>query len=148
MKAKYSIDFKTRKRLEELAAELPQVPHFVINSSGQYELQKMSRTKMVSGQELLNQDSKTIVNGEYVSDLSNYLQKGYDVRMMNHKVNIMSEYGKYETAGVVEYIRRVNELHITIQQIKAEHKEPTRWEKFVAWLKSFSLQTVKLKFQQ
>ena len=148
MKAKYKITFDVEKRLKELAVELPEVPHFVINSSGQYELQKMTRSKMVSGQELLDKDSKTIVNGEYVSDLSNYLQQGYQVRMMNHIVNLRNEYGKYETAGVVEYMRRVNELHITIQQIKAEYKEPTRWEKFVAWLKSFSLQTVKLKFQQ
>ncbi len=136
MKAKYPITFTIRKRLEELASELPQVPHFVINAQGQYELQKMSRTKHVTGQELLNNDSKTIVNGEYVSDLQNYLQKGYAVRMMNHKVNIMTEYGKYETVGAVEYCRRVNELSATIEKIKSEYKPPTRWNRFVEWVKS------------
>ncbi len=137
MKAKYPITFPIRKTLEALATDLPQVPHFVINSQGQYELQKMTRTKMVSGQELLNKDSKTIVNGEYVSDLQNYLQQGYAVRMMNHKVNIMSEYGKFETAGAIEYCRRVKELAATLEKIKAEHKAPTSWEKLRAWVKAF-----------
>ena len=142
MKAKYPITFEIRKRLEELASQLPQVPHFVINSQGQYELQKMARTKLISGQEILDKNNKTIINGEYVSDLQNYLQQGYAVRMMNHKVNIMSEYGKYETAGAMEYIRRVKELSATIEKIKSEYKPPTRWEQFVTWIKSLFNQPV------
>jgi hypothetical protein len=117
MKAKYKITPQINKRLQELADELPQVPHFILTPNGKYTPKQQTKTKRLYGQELMDSGQK-VVNGEYVSDLHSYLSKKKEVRMMNHIVNMRKEYGLYETAGVVVYMERVRALHAQLEALK------------------------------
>ena len=128
MKQTHPISNEKNRELNELALRLPQVPMFITTANGQYALQKTKITSLVSGQAILDKDSKAYIGDQYVQPHLNYIAKNEQVRLMNHKVYLKEAYKIEKEIGVGKYIEYVQQLHADITSTRATVKsEKASW---------------------
>ena len=116
-KVLHKIDFPTRVLIHRLSEELPQVPFFIMKDNKAM-VQKIATGKRISGAELLEQDKDAKVAGEPVNYKKEYIQRGSNIRMMNHKVSLNSQYQLLGQQGIDSYVAYVNDLATQLSKLQ------------------------------
>lgn len=98
MKNRYKLTPFIIKQLEDKAIELPSFQRK--DKHGKLMFRVMSR--VVKGSEL---EPKTLVAGERVNPDKNYIQRGSEPILVNHKLNLLECYQKDGPDGVDEYVK-------------------------------------------
>jgi len=124
-KTKNKITFEVRKKIHNLATDLPQVPFFIPGKNG-HVVQRIATGKRISGADLVGSEFAK-KEGDKFNPTGIYIQTGSQTRMMNHKVNLNKVYQDDGEAGVEGYAAYVYEAYEMIsktQQLKAEQLPP------------------------
>ncbi len=96
----HKFTFEIRVLIHKLSTELPPVPFFIMNN-GKAVIQLCTKVKYL----------KTEHSKEHEGKLVNHFQKGKETRMMNHKVNLNSQYQRYGEQGINDYVAYVKDLN-------------------------------------
>ncbi len=118
----HPITFEVRVKIKKIVQELPQVPFFMLGAKGKMIVQKVKTSRLISKKELLSQDPDAKVDGTPVAELntSNFIQRGANIRMMNHAVTLNAEYQKHGDAGIQHYVDYVNNLNAQLNHVVKE----------------------------
>jgi len=123
MKNKMKITPAVRKALATIAGSLPPIP--VMMPDGVTE-QLIKTSKVISGADLLKQNSEYKVNGKKVDVKKQYVQKQFEVRAVNRHLNLADAYVNGGDESVGQYIKSVEKKSAENKEakIKKQNKKP------------------------
>lgn len=102
---KHKMTPQIRREIENLTVSLPAIPYFIEGKNGM-KVQRIATSRLISGKELKDSGGK-VNDGSDIDVNKNYIQKGTNVRMMNHKVMLVQQYEKLGEKGINDYVEYV-----------------------------------------